>query len=252
MNAPLPHAAMPATMPAATIAAPRTRRASALPAGVTRREIALALLAIVALHVIVITALVRAGIIETPQVVHIIQAALVRPPVPEEVKPPTEPPKPPQPRREAKPAPQPPKPVPVLAAAATPTEVPQAVVPPPDPKPELPPISAPPAPPVAAAPPAPPPPLAPPRFDADYLDNPKPPYPPLSRRMGEQGRVVLRVHVTPDGAAGEVLLATSSGSPRLDESALATVRRWKFVPARRGTEAVAAWVLVPIAFTLKE
>jgi TonB family protein len=79
------------------------------------------------------------------------------------------------------------------------------------------------------------------------LDNPKPPYPPLSRRMGEQGRVVLRVHVTPEGAAGEVLLHASSGSPRLDESALATVRRWKFVPARRGAEPVAAWVLVPIS-----
>jgi protein TonB len=40
--------------------------------------------------------------------------------------------------------------------------------------------------------------------------------------------------------------------PRLDDSALATVRRWKFVPARLGHEAVAAWVLVPIAFTLKD
>jgi protein TonB len=63
---------------------------------------------------------------------------------------------------------------------------------------------------------------------------------------------VLRVHVAADGSATEVLLHTSSGHPRLDDSALATVRRWKFVPARLGQEAVAAWVLVPIAFTLKD
>lgn len=250
MNAPLPHGAMP-TMPAATSAAPRARRAAALPAGVTRREIALALLAIVALHVIVISALVRASIIETPQVVQIIQAALVRPPVPEEVKPPTEPPKPPQPRRESKPAPQTPKPVPVLAAAM-PAEAPQAVVPPPDPKPELPPISAPPAPPVAATPPAPPPPLAPPRFDADYLDNPAPAYPSMARRMGEEGKVVLRVFVEASGKPSKIEVRTSSGSTRLDEAASAAVWRWKFVPARRGDETVAAWVLVPISFSLRD
>ena len=102
-----------------------------------------------------------------------------------------------------------------------------------------------------AAPPAPAAPT-PPRFDANYLENPKPPYPALSRKLNEQGRVLLRVNVAADGNATEVQLHTSSGHPRLDDSALATVRRWKFVPARLGQEAVAAWVLVPIAFTLKD
>ena len=41
----------------------------------------------------------------------------------------------------------------------------------------------------------------------------------------------------------------SSGYPRLDEAAVAVVRdRWRFVPARRGEEALAAWVRVPISF----
>jgi protein TonB len=74
----------------------------------------------------------------------------------------------------------------------------------------------------------------------------------MSRRLSEQGRVLLRVQVEADGRAGDVQLHTSSGSPRLDQSALDTVRRWKFVPARRGQEAIAATVLVPIAFTLKD
>jgi protein TonB len=91
-----------------------------------------------------------------------------------------------------------------------------------------------------------------PRFDADYLDNPKPPYPALSHRVGEQGRVLLRVRVDAAGKALDVQLHTSSGYARLDNSALETVRRWKFVPARLGSDPVAATVLVPIAFSLKD
>jgi protein TonB len=93
--------------------------------------------------------------------------------------------------------------------------------------------------------------LTQPRFDADYLSNPPPTYPPLSRRMGEEGKVQLRVFVDGNGRASQIELKTSSGSPRLDQAAQDAVWRWKFVPARRGDEAIAAWVLVPIVFTLK-
>ncbi|GAB1368771.1 hypothetical protein MASR1M42_13210 [Azonexus hydrophilus] len=110
------------------------------------------------------------------------------------------------------------------------------------------------APPVIETPPPPP---APPavtqaRFDADYLRNPPPPYPPLARRMGEEGKVVLRVAVTPQGSASEVQIHTSSGSTRLDESAQKTVRNWKFIPAKQGDTAVSSWVLVPIIFKLEQ
>jgi protein TonB len=73
----------------------------------------------------------------------------------------------------------------------------------------------------------------------------------LSRRAGEQGRVVLRVLVSTRGTADEVQVRTSSGFPRLDDSARDTVRRWKFVPARRGSEPAQAWVLIPISFRLE-
>lgn len=149
-------------------------------------------------------------------------------------------PSPPRPRRVEAPH-QPPQPVIELAATESLALTPLAVPPAPT-------VAAPPAAP-AATPVAVP---TQPRFDTDYLDNPKPPYPAISRRLAEQGRVVLRVHVEADGRAGEVQLQTSSGSPRLDQSALDTVRRWQFVPARLGPEPVAAWVLVPIAFTLKD
>lgn len=89
-----------------------------------------------------------------------------------------------------------------------------------------------------------------PVFDADYLENPPPPYPTRSRRLGEQGRVVLRVLVNPGGTADEVQIRDSSGHARLDEAARDTVLRWRFMPAKRGERAVPAWVLIPVSFRL--
>ena len=92
--------------------------------------------------------------------------------------------------------------------------------------------------------------MIPPSFTADYLSNPPPAYPLLSRRIGEQGRVILRVLVDVQGQPARVELRASSGHERLDAAALETVQRWKFVPARQGDQPVAAWVLVPIVFSL--
>ena len=101
------------------------------------------------------------------------------------------------------------------------------------------------------APPAPAPsPLVAARFDADYLQNPKPIYPTLSRRLGEEGKVVLRVRVTAQGSALNVEIKQSSGHPRLDEAARAAVEQWRFVPARQGGEAIESTVLVPLHFAL--
>jgi len=89
-----------------------------------------------------------------------------------------------------------------------------------------------------------------PRFDASYLDNPKPVYPATSRRLGEQGKVLLRVLVSAGGLAEKVELKTSSSFARLDQAAQDAVSRWHFVPARRGEQAIAAWVQVPVIFQL--
>jgi protein TonB len=88
------------------------------------------------------------------------------------------------------------------------------------------------------------------RFDAAYLQNPHPEYPTISRRLGEEGRVLLRVRVTADGRAAAVDVDKSSSFTRLDDAALRGVARWRFVPARRGDEAVEATVIVPIVFRL--
>ena len=90
-----------------------------------------------------------------------------------------------------------------------------------------------------------------PRFDADYLNNPKPGYPMMSKRLGEEGQVLLRVLVSSQGSAEQVQLVRSSGFSRLDEAAAEAVARWRFVPAKVGSVATTAWVQVPVSFQLR-
>jgi len=132
---------------------------------------------------------------------------------------------------------------PVLAAAAETPSAPAAFAvapqPPAEPKVEAKPVAPAPAP------------LSGARFDADYLQNPKPVYPPMSRRLGEEGKVILRVRVSAAGTAQEVEIKQGSGFSRLDAAARDAVSRWRFVPAKRGDEAVESWVAVPIQFALE-
>lgn len=89
-----------------------------------------------------------------------------------------------------------------------------------------------------------------PSFSAEYLRNPAPAYPSSARRNGEQGTVLLRVLVNAAGDPERVEIYRSSGFDRLDRAALEAVRQWTFVPGRRGSEAIAAWVNVPLMFSL--
>ncbi|HWT54208.1 MAG TPA: TonB family protein [Rhodocyclaceae bacterium] len=91
-----------------------------------------------------------------------------------------------------------------------------------------------------------------PQFQAAYLNNPRPAYPAMSRRLGEEGRVEVEVQVQPDGLPSKVSLKRSSGYERLDSAALEAIKRWKFVPAKRNGEAVAASVIVPMPFILEK
>lgn len=90
------------------------------------------------------------------------------------------------------------------------------------------------------------------RFDAGYLHNPKPPYPRMSKSLREEGTVTLRAYVLPNGSAEKVEIKRSSGSSRLDEAARAAVAKWRFEPARQGSEPVSSWVLIPFTWSLEE
>jgi periplasmic protein TonB len=175
-------------------------------------------------------------------------------PVPPKVVPPAKkapPPLPVSPRKEIAPVPTPApvmappparEPAPVVAAAPA-----EAL---PAPTAPMPAVRAD-AVPAAAAPRAEEPTSTPPNANAAYLRNPAPRYPLLARRNGEQGTVLLRVLVTRDGAPANVSVDRTSGFSQLDQAALETVKTWRFAPARRGQQAVEAWVLVPVVFRLE-
>jgi len=250
-----------------------SRRAAEHPRVSRRERRGLAALVVV-LHVAGVLTLVRLGSVppKAPEIqsieIALIQAeapapAQIQPPAPSppaNVTPPAKVPPRPAPKPVVKPAPKPAiKPLPTAIKTAPPDPEPEpaqaAPAPAPAPAPETPslqPAAAPATPPAkTAAPAAAAAPVTSARFDADYLNNPPPSYPPLSRRMREEGKVLLRVVVSADGAPKRVEISQSSGSERLDKAARSAVERWRFVPARQGERAIEAAVLVPIIFKLE-
>ena len=81
--------------------------------------------------------------------------------------------------------------------------------------------------------------------------NRAPAYPEIAQQRGEQGRVLLRVSVSADGAPLEVDVAQTSGFPSLDSAALSAVRQWRFVPATQAGRPVAATAEVPVRFQIE-
>ena len=86
---------------------------------------------------------------------------------------------------------------------------------------------------------------------ADYQAKSPPVYPAMSKRMGEQGRVVLRVLIGADGVPQQAEVQQSSGHGRLDRAAAEAVMRWRYVPGKRGGVPETMWFQVPIEFKLE-
>jgi protein TonB len=152
----------------------------------------------------------------------------------EEVKPPDTPPPPPPPK--VAPPPPPFIPVPDIQIRTAPTNAIQAVTT---------------VRPVEAPPPPPPPPKAEPVRKMPVIDASKncrlPEYPAVSRRMEEQGTVVLEMLIDVDGRVSESKVAQSSGHPRLDEAAREALSLCKFVPGTIDGKPEKSWW--PIKYT---
>ncbi|HEX8886482.1 MAG TPA: energy transducer TonB, partial [Noviherbaspirillum sp.] len=129
-----------------------------------------------------------------------------------------------------------PAPPPVTAAPSAPE--PQAAAP-----------AAPPAPPAPPAPAAP----APPKTvsGVEYVQPPQPDYPPIAKRMGEEGKVMLRVLVSERGRPEKVDVQKSSGYARLDEAARQAAMRAVFKPHLEDGRPVAVYALIPINFSIQ-
>lgn len=210
------------------------------------------LLLVLALHSAVLYGLWQARVIPPPTQAVTLFVNFINPSPKPKVVPPVEPPKPVQ-----RDAPRPVKPPHThLAAQASVTSPAEAVEPLPAPVAiEATPTPEPPAP---APPPAPPRPAGPagPVTLASELavtctQRTPPPYPPLSRRLGETGKVVLRVELDESGRVSAAQITTSSGFNRLDSAALAAVRNWRCQPAQRDGQAVRSVATQPFNFTLE-
>lgn len=177
-----------------------------------------------------------------------ILSEFIEPPKPKELPPP--PPPPPAPKPQVAKTPPPPRPQAIREPKPTPA--PNAptgsIEPPPPPAPLAPP--APPEPP--APPPAPPAPpsVQLPSTDADYLQNPKPVYPAMSKRLGEQGKTIVRVLIGTDGLPRQASIRQSSGYERLDEAARNAVMSWRYVPGKRNGVVEPMEFNVPINWVL--
>ena len=206
----------------------------------------------VLIHVALIFALqlgmMRPPIITPPQVQEI-TARLIAPPQPLPTADIVEPPKPKPVKKEVQPPRPKPIPRPVLPEPTEPSE--RSI--------EVAAKSAAPAEPIEpprtaqvqeSEPPPPPPVVTQPSHEASYLANPKPQYPPMSKRLNETGVVLLKVFVTADGKAAVVKLKKSSGYSRLDDAALNAVSNWRFVPAKSNGKPVDYWYDVPVNFQL--
>lgn len=202
------------------------------------------LLFVLALHAAVLWGLWQHRMIPAPNEAVTLFVNFIAPPAPEPPVAPKPPPPKPSPRPVEKPAPRQ-----IVAEVQAPADPADYVAPPP------PPVIAAPAPPPPAAPPAPAKPAEPLRLGGELSavcpERTPPRYPLLSRRMGEEGVVVLRVEIDTQGGIGAVRVANSSGFPRLDEAALAAVRTWRCTPALRDGQPVRAVAVQPFNFILQ-
>jgi protein TonB len=89
-----------------------------------------------------------------------------------------------------------------------------------------------------------------PSSDAAYLQNPPPSYPRMSKRLGEQGVVIVRAFIGVNGQAEKADIYKSSGYERLDQAALDAVIHWRFVPGKRLGRIESMWFNIPVKFVL--
>src|SRR5690606_4833697 len=85
----------------------------------------------------------------------------------------------------------------------------------------------------------------------DYMGRrPTPEYPRISQRRGEQGRVIVRVLISPEGRVVDAKIQRSSGHERLDTAALKAVRTARFKPYTENGHAYRALADIPFDFVL--
>ena len=76
-----------------------------------------------------------------------------------------------------------------------------------------------------------------------------PKYPRVSRKRGERGKVLVRVSINRDGSSEKVEIEQSSGFDRLDQAAMDSAKKCRFIPAKRNGKPVKTLATIPYTFT---
>ena len=86
--------------------------------------------------------------------------------------------------------------------------------------------------------------------DSGYIDFHAPDYPPLARRMGVQGTVTLRLHISANGQVLQATIEQGSGSSELDDAAQSSALQQHLRPRIEQGRAVDSWRLGRVLFQL--
>jgi len=85
-----------------------------------------------------------------------------------------------------------------------------------------------------------------------FATHTTPPYPPMARRLGQEGTVGLRITVAPDGSVADVEIVKSSGIQQLDQTAADWVKaHWRYSPAIKNGQAIASTAMATVTFNLE-
>lgn len=198
-------------------------------------ERATGLALVLALHAAALWGLWQHRLLPSPVEVATLFVNFIAPPAPEKMEEPKRPP--PKPIE---------KPQPRQIVAETPSVAPTDYVASPPPPPQLAPVIEVPSIPLPSGPMA-----MSSELSVACPTRSAPAYPAPSRRVGEEGTVVLRVELDESGHVTLARIHSSSGHSRLDEAALTAVRTWRCTPAQRNGQAVRAVALQPFKFVLQ-
>ena len=81
--------------------------------------------------------------------------------------------------------------------------------------------------------------------------QPKPRYPMVSRKLGEEGTVLVKGCIEENGSIRNVEIINGSGHARLDAEAIETVRRWTFSGGDQKSKKIISCYRIPIQFVLE-
>lgn len=81
--------------------------------------------------------------------------------------------------------------------------------------------------------------------------NSPPIYPRVSKRLGEEGVVRVRLDISIAGTTTHAIIIQTSGFDRLDKAALKAVKNWRFKPAMKGDRPIETSIDIPVRFTIQ-